>query len=212
MKRYGCTISMMILFMSIIPGCKKESGPPPKDYSLSINGKSWWGMLTYTGNSPEYYSVHFKSDKTLLWSQLSGDYPGQWVVNDNKLTMLFSGIGAEITAEISDDEKLMNIKDNTNSFTIDTGELLTTPDIPLVSTVWNGNITIGGNLHPIQLNFVSANSVQVKIGNVMYPNSYIRSPSGSAFRNNKGFFGIVTGPNELKGSDTYTNRPWSVHK
>ena len=75
MKKYSRILLATFLSSGILFGCKKDKTvktPEPKDYSLSVENKTWWGELAYTGKPIEYYSVHFNADKTLLWSQFAG--------------------------------------------------------------------------------------------------------------------------------------------
>ena len=60
MKEYSRIIIITLLSLASIVSCKKNN--TPKDYLASINSKTWWGSITYTGKAPEYYSVYFNSD------------------------------------------------------------------------------------------------------------------------------------------------------
>lgn len=135
-------MAITLLIMGIVVSCSKGNEPAPKDYGISIKDKTWWGQLSYTGKPLEYYSVHFKADNSLLWSQLSGDYPGQWVVNGKQLTMTFPGIGTTIKADISDD-RLLDISDDNTAFAIATGERVLNPTISLDNTIWKGSFLQG---------------------------------------------------------------------
>jgi hypothetical protein len=210
MKKHLSIVLSMLLSMVIIAGCNKDSAP--KDYTASIKDKTWWGTLTNTGQTKEYYSVHFNGDSTLAWSQRVGNYDGKWVVKGKQLTMTFPTLNVEIKADIGDDNKLVNITDNNNFSTVNSGELVGNPTISLNNTIWTGTITINGNSTPLQLSFAPVASIDIKIGNVVYPHSYSRSASGGAFRNGKGFFGVLTGENEMRGSDTNADRPWQATK
>src|SRR5689334_23368726 len=129
-------ISITLVFMTILFSCGEDD--PSKDYAASIKDKTWWGTFTYTGETAQYYSVHFSADNTLVWSQLSGDYPGEWTVKGKSLTLHFTGSSAEIKADISDDDKLIAIMDTTPSYEINNGQLLQSSNVPLENTVWNG--------------------------------------------------------------------------
>src|SRR6266511_5776183 len=108
--------------MGILIGCKKSD--TPKDYAASIKDRTWWGIFTNTGKTPEYYSIHFNTDSSLLWSDLSGDYAGKWKIADRQLTMTFTAINDEIKADITDDDKLENITDNTSFYDVNSGALI----------------------------------------------------------------------------------------
>jgi hypothetical protein len=64
MKKHINIVLVTVLLMSFITGCKKNNTASPKDYAASIKDKTWWGQLTYTGKTQEYYSVHFNADNT----------------------------------------------------------------------------------------------------------------------------------------------------
>lgn len=83
MKKH-ISIALVIFCPSLLLSCKKDGA---KDYTASVAEKTWWGVFTYIGKDAEYYSVHFNADKTLSWSQFSGDYTGRWAVNGKELTM-----------------------------------------------------------------------------------------------------------------------------
>ena len=87
MKNGIIKILAFLFSAGILVGCKKENGPAAKDYAASIKEKTWWGVVTYTGKEAEYYSVHFNSDNTLMWSQFAGDYSGHWATSGNALTI-----------------------------------------------------------------------------------------------------------------------------
>src|SRR6478752_4424966 len=100
------TLSLLFITVTILLSCNKTdvTTPVSKDYSASIKEKSWWGEITYTGKTTEYYSVYFKADGTLLWSQLSGDYAGHWAIKDKELTMTFDANSVTIQATLTDDD------------------------------------------------------------------------------------------------------------
>lgn len=205
-----------LMITVILFSCKKSSDttPLPKDYTASIKNKTWWGVFTYTGKTAEYYSVHFNADNTLLWSQLSGDYAGTWVINNKSVTLKFSGSGAEIKADITDDDKFMAISDNTPSYEINNCQLITSPNISLENTIWKGSI-INGTSGSMQLKFLPGFKVELKLNNTIYaPITYTRSPSGGAFRFDTGggyfYFGVVTSAIELKGSGNDSQFPFQL--
>src|SRR6478609_9589040 len=136
--KHTITLSLLFLAVTILISCKKAdvstpASPTPvsRDYSTSIKDKSWWGEITYTGKTAEYYSVYFKADGTLIWSQFSGDYAGHWVIKEKELTMTFDANTVAIRATITDDDKLSNISDNTNSYEVNSGALLSNPYVNL---------------------------------------------------------------------------------
>jgi hypothetical protein len=198
MKNYINIVSLVLL-TTILFGCKKNSAP--KDYTASIKNKTWWGVLTYTGKTAEYYSVHFNADNTLLWSQLSGDYAGTWVINNKSVTLKFSSSSAEIKADITDDEKFMAISDNTASYEINNGQFIPSPNIALENTVWKGQV-VSGVSGSLQLSFMPGSKVEIKLSNTVYPlYSYNRPASGGAFRAHTGggfFFTLALLPLLLK--------------
>ena len=85
-------VLVILLVTNILLSCKKsnDSIPTPsiKDYSVSIKDKTWWGTFTINGQKAQYYSVQFNADNSLVWSQLSGDYPGKWTLDGKKLVII----------------------------------------------------------------------------------------------------------------------------
>jgi hypothetical protein len=100
-------IFFFLAFIAMPVACKK--GSDSKDYSQSIKGRAWWGTLTYSGKNPEYYTIHFNTDNSFLWSQMTDYYTGKYVLNGRQLTLTFDASGAEIKAQISADDKLLDI-------------------------------------------------------------------------------------------------------
>src|SRR6266700_5670284 len=176
MKKYIRTILITLLSVSVIAGCKKST---PNDYASSIKNKTWWGQLTYTGKTSEYYSVQFGADNSLIWSQMSGDYPGNWFVEGKTITITFRDNSVQIKADISDDDKLMNITDNTGNSEINSGQLIVNPNISLENTVWKGSLVYAVTPDDYQLSFMPDSKVQSKYFNINYTENYTRSASGA---------------------------------
>ena len=83
--KHSFRIFLAVLWSTgILVSCNKENN---KDYSAYIKDKTWWGRVTYFSQKAEYYSVHFRSDGTLLWSQLDGDSEGSWMVKGKQIIM-----------------------------------------------------------------------------------------------------------------------------
>lgn len=209
-----------ILFLSIFISfsCKKNNTPPPasKDYSASIKDKTWLGKFTYTGKTAEYYSVHFNTDNTLTWSQLLGEYTGHWVVNSKTITMTFDANTSQIKADITDDDKLMNIVvANTNAYTVNNGQLNANTNLPLENTTWKGTIMISASPGKYQTNFLPGLQVDATIGaNPTGKFAYTRSTSG-AIRFSTGstiVFGVVISPTQMEGSYGNSNIQWQTTK
>jgi hypothetical protein len=214
MKKHISIILATLMIMGVMASCIKDPNPNRIYYYPFIKYKTWWGMLTYTGKTPEYYSVHFNADNSLVWSQLSGDYPGQWSLNDKQLTMTFPGIGSTIKAEISVDgnnARLLNFTDNNTSFTINSGELVPNPTIPLGYTVWS--MTLGGS-PGYEMIFMPDSKVIIKQGSVVSGTyNYKRLPLGAGILVDFGgtlFFGVVTTEGEMKGSSGTSEVPWEA--
>jgi hypothetical protein len=219
MKKYLKIMLAIILSTGILFSCKKDSTPEPKDYAASIKDKTWSGAFTYTGEKTEYYCVHFNTDNTLLWSQLSGDYAGKWVVNGKALTMTFDANTAQIKADISEDDKLMNIAvSNTGSYIINSGGLIANPNIALDNTVWQG--LYNGSPNSLQLSFMPGLKVELRRSNIVDKiYTYQRSASGAVIRFKQGianpvypFFCVINSGMEIKGNDTNSFNPFQLTK
>jgi hypothetical protein len=200
MKKNLRYIFFTLASIVILAGCKKDNSP--KDYAKSIKDKTWWGTLTYTGQAPEYYSIHFNENNSFTWSQLLGDYNGHWVVGGKQLVMTFDLSGVEIKADISDDDKLMNITANTSYYIVNSGDRVDKPDILLDNTIWNG--TAAGA--PTILRFKPGLKVEGELSNNIYGSDpYKRSASGAAIKSelNPGYtlFIVVISANEMRGAD-----------
>jgi hypothetical protein len=215
MKKYLKIIPVIFFSAGILFSCNKDNASARKDYNASIKGKTWSGEITYTGLVTEYYSVHFKADNTLEWSQLSGDYTGHWTIKGKELTMTFDLSPAQIKADISDDDKLMNITDNTGVFEIISGGMVANPATSLENTVWKGTRTntLTSNTQAFQLSFMSGGTVEIKLANfVLGAYSYSRSTTGAAIRIKGGYYGVLMPTGEMKGSDSNPAYPWQTTK
>jgi hypothetical protein len=215
MKILKLIFFLAILILAGLLGCKKNNNPAPKDYTASVKDKTWWGVFTYTGQTAEYYSVHFNADNTLLWSQLSGDYVGTWSINNKSLTLKFSGSSAEIKTDISDDDKFISISDNTASYEINNGQQITSPNITLENTIWKGSI-VNGTSGNMQLKFLLGVKVELTLITTYTPFIYSRVPSGGAFRFDTGggyfYFGVITSATTIKGSGNASQFPFQLTK
>jgi uncharacterized lipoprotein YehR (DUF1307 family) len=217
MKAYS--IIVLSVFLSIaLSGCIKDNADTPKDYVAAISDKTWSGAITYSGDSTQYYTVHFNADKTLLWTQFSGDYLGNWALVDKQLSMTFAGNNVIVKADISDDDKLANIVvENTNAYMINSGARLVNPTMALENTDWNGSAFLVVSRSPYQMSFLPGNNVQVKINNTPYLLSpYTRSASGASIRFVSPFgiklFGVIMSSTEINGSLAQTYNPWRTIK
>ena len=207
MKKHISIIPITLIIFSILISCKKSD--TPKDYGASIKDKKWWGTFSNAGENIQYYSVHFNADSSLLWSQLSGDYAGKWTLEGNKLTLNFTALAVKITAEISDDNKLLNIVTNSPN-KVYTGKLNENTDNLLDNTVWKQT---SNSPSLIQLSFYSGEKVELKIGPITYArNPYTRSSSGFIRFSNIEylFFGVFTSANELSGSYNDAGHFWQA--
>ena len=215
MKKYSTILLATILITVILFSCKKSNSAAPKDYAASVKNKTWWGSFNYTRDTTQYYSVHFNADNTLLWVQLSGQYTGHWTVNGKTITMTFDITTAKIVADISGDNVLLNITDNTGAYEINSGALVANPNISLDNTVWKGSVinTITNATNAVQLSFKPGNLVELKPGTgVMKTYSYSRLAAGAAIYIVGGFFGVLTSGAEMKGSDSNAAFPWQAIK
>jgi len=180
MKKYINIITVTLIVMSILFSCKKSDSP--EIYAKSIIDKTWWGTLTYNSQKTEYYSVHFNADKSLVWSQLSGDYPGLWEINDKHLKMTFPLLKSEIDGDISKNDTLMNISDNNASVSINSGKLIANSNIVLDNTVWLGSANMT-TPKVLELTFIPGSQIKINIENsTIKTYAYTRSLSGSVFR------------------------------
>jgi hypothetical protein len=203
MKKYSGIMLIAMLSIVIAAGCKKDNSPKIKDYAASVKDQTWWGKLTNTGEPSAYYSVHFNADSILLWSQQSGDYPGKWTINGKKLTMDFPLLNVKITADISDNDTLVNIADNNIYSEVNSGERVANPAIPLDNTVWKGT---AASVLATTLRFKPGLKVEGELTNNLYGSDpYERSASGAAIRTelNPGYtlFIVVISANEMRGAD-----------
>lgn len=123
----------------------------------------------------------------------------EWAINGKKLTISYTT--NIITADISDDGKLMNIEDNYNSYVINNGEQLTNPNISLDTIVWKATAIDG---FKFQMIFKQGFKVDTNPPNIIFP--YIRSGSGRVIRIDTGggihVFGVIINSFEMKGSNS----------
>lgn len=215
MKKYTRIITLSILLLNLFTACKKDNSDAPKDYSASLKDKTWAGMFTYTGKTSEYYSVHFNADKSLTWTELSGDYSGKWEVTGKQLVLTFTS-GSQIKADITDDNRFINFTNSNTAYSINNGKLVTKPDLILDNSIWKGTITSGIS-YPLELDFIAGSKVIIYFKNVVQGTyNYKRNGSGGAIIVTTGglgpFFGVVTGDNEMLGSSVLAATPWQATK
>ena len=212
MKKYLHIIPAIIIITGILSGCKKSNDDIPKDYSASVTDKTWSGVFTYTGKTSEYYSVHFNADKSLIWSELAGDFAGTWLVNNKQLTITFSS-GSKINADITDDNRLINIIASNKSYMVNSGKLVANPNLPLDNTIWKGTVT-SGTSYPLELDFLPGLKVAILINKVSQGQfSYKRTAGGAIAVGTGGigpFFGVIAGDNEMMGSSAIAATPWQA--
>ena len=205
-------ILITLIFSAVIfSNCKKEK-VQSKDYTASVNDKTWWGTFHNAGEAIQYYSVHFNADHSVVWNQISGDYPGNWTVEGNKVTLDFPTLNVKVEAEIGDNNKWQNISTNTPN-KVNTGELIENPDIQLDNTIWNTtrtNVVTDATIG-LKFTFIPGNIVLITgSGLVNAPFSYSRSLSGGAIRifTITQYFGVITADGVIKGNFGDADYQW----
>jgi hypothetical protein len=217
MKKHIGIILITLLSTGIFVSCNEDD--VSKDYAASIKDKTWWGELTNAGEGgSQYYSVYFNANNTLVWSQLAGDYGGQWLLDKNKLTLTFTGLDVIMTAEISDDDTWTNITTNTPN-KVNSGELAVNPNMNLDNTLWSGMerpINASGislDTNALQMRFSPNFTYTIRAGEYTAIGfTYEKSPFGGFFRLNKisddrpDYFGVIVSDREIRGtnSDLFT--------
>jgi len=149
-------ISMAIFLVSVavFTSCKKDNAK--KDYSSLFKGTVWTGNFNYTGSAVQPVSIEFSDGGQLLWHELLDDYAGAWKLDNNALTVTFSATSGFI-ADISDDNKLTNIRSVTGSkWVMVDGALNTIADESLDLTSWTAPNLV--------LNFKAGNKVDMLLG------------------------------------------------
>jgi hypothetical protein len=217
MKKYY-SVFIVLFAATVMLSCKKNDPAKEKDYAASIKDKTWWGRLTNAGETSQYYCVHFNIDKTLTWSQLSGDYTGSWSLSGNKITLNFPSPAVIVTADITDDNKLANITSSTVN-KINSGEQVVTSNLILDNTVWKGTeTTVSGNSVSLQMNFMPGNQIKLIQNNINYgAMGYSRSQSNGAIRFRMGagsfpFFGFNISDTEMRGTFADYRFSWQLTK
>ncbi len=213
MKTRLCIILLVLLSTAISFSCKKDSTAAGKDYAASVKDKTWWGMLAYTGKPQEPYSVHFNTGNSLNWSQLPGDNPGHWALDGKALTITFDGNNLEIKADISENDELVNIKDNSTASDIISGGLIAnSSNSSLDNTTWSGTIDYPST-KALQLSFKPGMQVIVNVENIPVKTyTYTRSSSNTVIRISTAFFGIIISSSKMKGCIDNAGYIWQLTK
>jgi hypothetical protein len=212
MKKSSAIFLFAVLSMLFFLSCKKSSPSTTKDYTAVIKDKTWTGEFSYTGKTTEYYAVHFNADFTMLWSQFSGDYTGNWALKGIQVTMTFDGTGDEIKANISDDNNLVNITDKSAAFEINSGELMVSTGTALDNTTWNGT-TYFPSTKLFQLEFKPGLQATVNLENSpvkTYP--YKQYSSNAVIRISPILFGVIISGSKMKGSVNNSLMTWQIIK
>jgi hypothetical protein len=222
MKKLTDQVIITMVLIMLLFSCKKENSPAPeapKDHSTAFKNTNWAGEITYTNDSVQYYSIRFKEDKTLIWSQFSGDYPGNWGVTGKQLTMTFTASNAIIRADIGDDDRFSNIAvSNTMAYIVNSGWQVKDTIAALEGTKWLGSCYVSTALFPFAVAFLPGSKLELTINGYVKPlTNYSISSSGAFIRYNSGSgaiknFGVLVSPTEIKGSIGGTSNPWRISK
>jgi hypothetical protein len=222
MKKLTDQLIIPMALIMLLFSCKKEDSPAPeapRDYSTAFKNTNWAGEITYTNDSVQYYSIRFKEDKTLVWSQFSGDYPGNWGITGKQLTMTFDASNAIVRADVGDDDRFSNIVvSNTGSYIVNSGWQVKNTLIALEGTLWLGSCYISTALYPFEISFLPGSKLELKLNGFVKPlTNYTVSPAGAFIRYNSGSgaiknFGVLVSPTEIKGSTGGATNPWRISK
>lgn len=201
MKKLFTTSVLLLLTIAFLSGCKKDKGT---DYAAAIKDKVWVGIFNYKTAPDQFYSIHFKADGSLVFSEFRGDYNGTWKMDGKQLSIT---IGAKVSANISEDNKLIDIvNDANNDWELKTGELNSNPDIALVGTTWKG-LRVADE---VIFSFKPGSMVDAtRANNSMYSGDYTRTGAGVRFGGGSGYFYVIM-PNgkEMKGG--YSGMGWEA--
>ncbi len=179
-------------------------------------------MLTNVGQPSEFYAVYFNADGSLNWSQMAGDYPGKWTLQENKLTLDFPLLSVQIKADLTSDDKFSNIS-STNSSTINSGQLMNNTPPLLDQTSWKGSRNLndaGTAIQPLQMEFTPGSQVSIRFtqGNTTTTTKYgYTATKSGAIRAASSFstdvyFGVFTSAHEMKGSWHKYKFTWQTTK
>jgi hypothetical protein len=229
MKKTLCNIALGINFLLLLYGCSKTNdispAPAPSpaapvvtDYNPFISEKTWWGNLTNPGEQLQLYSVHFNADLSLVWSQASGDYFGNWKLDGNHLVLNFPSIAVTVKADIAKDSTLTNITCS-NTSTINSGKILSVSGQPVAGTTWKGNYLDANRLpHAITIVFIDAVNVNIILDGASVVYQYNVTESGVVFRTNVNpgsshvYFGLNRQDGQWVGTDMNPENVWNVSK
>lgn len=214
-KKHINKIILIANFVGFIGACNKSDNAVPNVNASSIKDKTWSGSLTYSGKTTEYYSVRFNGDNTLLWAELSGDYTGHWTISGKKITMNFDSRAEKISADISENNELLNITNNSGTYEVYSGALVANSNLSLDNTIWKGAETNTNTsaTKKIQLNFKSGNLVECILDTTILGTfSYSRNAGGAAIHIGDHFFGVILPSAEMRGSDGRADFPWHAIK
>jgi hypothetical protein len=222
MKKLTDQLIIPMALIMLLFSCKKEDSPAPeapRDYSTAFKNTNWAGEITYTNDSVQYYSIRFKEDKTLVWSQFFGDYPGNWGVTGKQLTMTFNANSAIIRADIGDDDRFSNITvSNTGAYIVNSGWQVKDTITALEGTKWLGSCYISTARYPFATSFLPGPKLELTINGFVKPlTNYTISASGAFIRYNWGIsaipsFGVLVSASEIKGSMGGPSNPWRLSK
>lgn len=216
--RKGLYLAFLILF---IGGCKKDKDKDPvppvvrTDWAAELKNSVWSGEMQNTVEpimNPLYCSIAFNSDNTLHLTEVVGNHPGIWAVQDSTLIMDFGG--TIIRADLGKQSWKNIPASGSNQFNLFSANRSVAFDPAVMAgTKWKGSL-LG---YALELEFTADQKVKVTHAQVAGPSTFYLAPyvvygSGvffstpySTFSFGLGYYGcLFNNATELRGTGRAT--------
>jgi len=130
---------VLLLLLSAC-GKSNDNDAPGNDYSTLFKGKIWVGELQYEGSTAEPYSISFDNNDGFNWQEYSDEFSGKYKIdNDKKELVITFTSGSEVTAKITDNDKLFEFTTKTTyNWKLLNSELDSATFEILDNTIWSG--------------------------------------------------------------------------
>ena len=199
-----------IIFRSVVialaaicfSSCKKDNNNSVPDNSSLFKNTVWTGEFNYTGKDVEPISMAFNENGGLTWHEVSGDFTGNWKLENGKLTISLSS-AVSFKADISANQ-LTNIENtDANGRKLSNAGLNANADDLLDNTTWTAPNLL--------LVFKAGNKIDMTLGagTHYYDLPYTRKDKSIRFNAITAYkWFLITNSNiSMKGSNTFTGDP-----
>lgn len=204
MKPSYSYILLLVLILPLatgLPGCKKDSNTPSRDYTELFKNTVWIGEYQDSAGRSKPYSMEFVIGNAFIFHDQNGDFVGSYLLDKNNITFTIPGLSAKLAATVTDENTFTEWKKTgSQSWTILNGAFNVLVDQQLENTSWGGK---GSDGRAVDFTFKPGGEIVIESELRIMTAKYTRRAGAircSFYGNDKFFLVLQTNNKLIKGA------------